>query len=184
MKYILLVLTALTISSSGYAQSLKLDLSKGDPLYEVDTVVTTTLNKSQIYSNTISYLTSSYTDSRNVVENKDLELGEISFRGSISVIVDDSLEVTKRNKKYKISNERNVNLYFKCTVYIKDSKFKILLKDLEYASPFPGLSLYKYKVRNTKNNSNLKDNNVASDITIDLIKYMSNQINKAPSNSF
>ncbi|MES2651281.1 MAG: DUF4468 domain-containing protein [Bacteroidota bacterium] len=133
--------------------------------HSLDTVVNSNLTKKEIYSNALRYLTSTFKDSRSVIEMKDFELGEIAFKGNMS-------------------NDKNVFLYFKCRVYTKDSKFKIVLSSLEYDLPIEGMNLSKSQLRIAGKNYDPKENIIARKMAINLITDMSKRINQKSESEF
>ncbi|QNK63962.1 DUF4468 domain-containing protein [Pedobacter sp. PAMC26386] len=153
----------------GFAQTFKSDDSikssyTDQPAHLLDTVVVSTLTKPQLYSNALNYLTTSFKDSRSVVEMKDLELGEIAFSGTIV--------------------EETVNLYFKCKVYAKDKKFKVVLSSLQYGKPIAGLELSNDQLRTANKTFDPVLNKTARQMAINLITDIAERVNRKPENDF
>ncbi|SDG32123.1 protein of unknown function [Pedobacter terrae] len=164
-----LTLFLISIPFLSFSQTFKSDDSiesayKDQPAHTLDTVVISSLTKQQLYSNTLNYLTTSFKDSRSVVEMKDSDLGEVSFNGVIESDI--------------------TNLYFKCKVYNKDNKFKVVLSALEYSKPIEGLNLSKRQLRIANKNFDPEQNKVARQIATSLIKDIAYRINKKPENDF
>lgn len=183
MKKKLLTLLLIISSSIAFGQTFKEDPSfvkqapnaKG---YMLDTVAESKFTKQQLYSNAMAFLANNFKDSRSVVESKDLDLGEISFKGSTitSVIKSDT------TKKGKITTSKwNVPLYFKCKIYVKDQKFKIILNSLDVAY-MVGLSGTPLDPFTTGTFS--QESNAASEAALDLIKNLAASINKKPESDF
>jgi len=164
-----LTLFLISIPFISFSQTFKSDDSiesayTDQPAHTLDTVIVSSLTKQQLYSNTLNYLTTSFKDSRSVIEMKDADLGEVSFNGVIESDI--------------------TNLYFKCKVYNKDNKFKVVLSALEYDKPIPGLSLSKSQLRVANKNFDPEQNKAARQLAISLIKDIAYRINKKPENDF
>jgi hypothetical protein len=187
MKHILF--TALTILSVATvsAQSFKEDPNfvkqapnaKG---YMLDTVATSALSKTQLYSNTMAFIANYFKDSRNVIENKDLELGEITFKGNTFT----NIAVSDTSKKGKITTHyETVRLFFKCKVYLKDQKFKIILQNLEkpaFAILATGVNLPVDPYEKIGMLAN--EQRAASGLALLVIKDLALALNKKPENEF
>lgn len=163
-KIILTLLSILPLIS--VAQSFKPDentvsSSKDYPAYLIDTVVASSYTKQQLYSNALHYVTSTFSDSRNVIELKDTELGEIALKAFFQ--------------------KERTTLYFKCKIYVKDKKFKIVLSALETNHVFEAPEIKSTLVANyTKS----KPNSAALALAVDVIKDIAYQLNKKPENEF
>jgi hypothetical protein len=146
----------------------------------LDTVVISSNSKAQLYSNALAYISSTFTDSRSVIETKDSELGEIAFKGSSSVMHQGTI-AAKKGKEYSF-NER-VTLYFKCRVYVKEGKFKIVLSSLE--QPYmPGLTSGIKVPISLPKPTDAQNVMVARGLAMDLIKTISARLNQKPESKF
>ncbi|QXU42075.1 DUF4468 domain-containing protein [Pedobacter sp. D749] len=159
----------ISIPFISFSQTFKSDDSvksayTDQPAHTLDTVVVSSLTKQQSYSNTLNYLTTSFEDSSSVIEMKDADLGEVSFNGVIESDI--------------------TNLYFKCRVYNKDNKFKVVLSALGYDKSIPGLSLSKSQLRVANKNFDPEQNKAARQMAVSLIKDIAYRINKKPENDF
>ncbi|MDM1093407.1 DUF4468 domain-containing protein [Myroides odoratimimus] len=124
MKNIILIILLLSIK--GYSQKLIRDEVSG--MYKLDTIVNTSLNKEALYSNALGWFNSNFRDSRNVVESKDLETGEILFHGITSKDVPIEYKVNKK----VVKDLENVKVHFKGKVIVKDSKYRLIFSDLKH----------------------------------------------------
>jgi len=148
--------------------------------YMLDTVAVSSLSKQQLYSNAMSFLTNSFKDSRSVIESKDLETGEISFSGNTGK----SITVSDTTKKGKISSHlETVNLYFKCKVYLKDQKFKIIINSLEkpFTALMPGGPRLPIDIHASFQQN---ENEAAMDLAMGLIKSLAASLNRKPESDF
>lgn len=137
MKKLILLLI---LSTSAFAQDLKVDdvLNKyGGKTYKLDTIVNSDLKKEFLYSNALAWLSSSFKDSRNVVESKDADLGEIIFKGNTSGYVD--VEI-KKSKKKTVTSPVPVRLSFSGKIIVKDGKYRVIFNNLVYTYITDGLS--------------------------------------------
>jgi hypothetical protein len=167
-----------------FAQTLKVDTTvtnkKANTTYlSLDTVVQSNLSKLQLYSNAISYLASNFKDSRVVIENKNPDLGEIIFSGSVGGQTN-TVTIDKKGRSTTHTNE--AHLLFKCKLYFKDNKFKVILSSLEY--PFSGyLTGVNFPLNVPKENEEpyIK---VARELAYTLIKDISKSLNSKPLNDF
>jgi hypothetical protein len=187
MKKLLFITIALTISMlSTSAQSFKEDPNfvkqapnaKG---YMLDTVSASTLTIQQLYSNALSFLSNNFKDSRSVVESKDLELGEISFKGNMRAI----MSINDTSRKGKITTHQEpVILFFKSKIYLKNNKFKIVINSLERTlSAILSLDIkLPVDVYNVGLQSN--EDKTTSNMALSLIKELSVYLNKKPENDF
>ena len=167
-----------------FAQSFKVDENtkstyQDKPAFLLDTVVLSKYSKTQLYSNALNFVSTSFKDSRYVIEAKDSELGEIAFRGNVPKEYIKIIE-GKRGKKDSIPEVGR--LFFKCKIYLKDQKFKIVLYSLEttMSSLLPDI---KFTVRDTES-PDMQYNNVARISALELIKEMSAFVNRKPENDF
>lgn len=166
------------------AQSFKVDENtkstyQDKPAFMLDTVVISKYNKTQLYSNALNFVSTSFKDSRYVIENKDSELGEIAIRGNVPK---EYIKVIEGKRGNKDSITEVSRLFFKCKIYLKDEKFKIVLYSLEttMSSLLPDI---KFTVRDTES-PDMEYNNVARKSALDLIKEMSAFVNRKPENDF
>lgn len=148
------------------------------PAVLLDTVATSEYSKIQLYSNALNYLTSSFKDSRNVLEMKDADLGEIAFKGSVS---NRTIKTTTTKKGKTESIEEITLIHFKCKIYVKDKKYKIVLSSLE-TSPLSFSPDIKVTIVGEPNVS--ERNNRAQQVALNYIKDIAQQINKKPENDF
>lgn len=170
-----------------FAQSFKPDNDTKSafndvPAYLIDTVVNSKLTKKQLYSNALNYLTKSFKDSRNVVEMKDADLGELAFSGNVPFYYSDTT-VTNRKKKGALTEVKQVSsfLVFKCKVYVKDERFKIVLSHLKT----PAFYFEQDKLQLTLRNEYYKANNQsARETALALIKHIASFLNRTPENEF
>ena len=163
------------------AQSFKIDndtpseYKDGRPAFLIDSVGATFLSKKELFSNSVNYVSTVFRDSRNVIEMKDLELGEVLFTGTI-------------DKPFKEPDGRILAgiLNFKCKIYLKDGKYKVVLYGLEWAkSTFPTYSYqinipYIFDIREKEEPAN----KAARELAYNLIKDISAAITKKPANDF
>lgn len=169
----------------GKAQTFKPDsntkkIEQRLPYYLIDTVVQSALTKTQLYSNCLGYIANSFNDSRAVIELKDSDIGEIIFSGNTYRIVTENLS----KKKNKVENvDFKMRLFFKCKLFLKDNKFKVIIFSLEY--PFTELLDTGVNLPVQPSSPDEKDNNkIARELAFDLIKDISGKINKKPENDF
>lgn len=186
MKKELLTLLLLFLATLSYSQSFKEDPNfvkqapnaKG---YMLDTVSASALKKDQLYSNALAFLSNRFKDSRSIIESKDLDLGEISFKGNTQTTV----SISDTTKKGKVSTYlETVKLFFKCKIYLKDQKFKIVLYSLE--KPFTSLIASELKLPIDPFETVLmaKEHKAASDMALNVIKDLAASLNKKPENDF
>jgi hypothetical protein len=143
--------------------------------YMLDTVVVSNFDKKQLYSNALSYLSNTYKDSRFVIESQDLELGEIAFTGSAKAV---SIH-RDTTKKGKITTYQwPIVLNYKCKVYVKDQKYKIVMNNLELQKA-PGLCSTSVDVK-----LNDPDEKPASHLAVDILKDVATYMNRKPENDF
>lgn len=182
-KLLLYLLVSLPLFS--LAQKFKPDQNTkstftDQPSHLLDTVIESKLTQKQLYSNSLNYISTSFKDSRNVLEMKDIDLGEISFIGTYSTIIVDSIAHLLKKKTVYTYQNNELKLKFKCKIYVKDQKAKIVLSSL----------LYDYYInKNTsirigKELEAWNGNRVASELALDLIKRIAGFINKKPDNDF
>jgi hypothetical protein len=183
MKLILLI-TIILLPYTIIAQTLKVDTAmisnkKSSTYLLLDTVVQSNLSKLQLYSNATSFLANSFKDSRVVIENKDSDLGEIIFSGSIGKRITEVI-IDKKGRSSTHTNE--ANLLFKCKLYFKDNKFKVILSSLEY--PFSGyLTGVNFPLSLPKDKEEPYIIG-ARELAYTLIKDISKSINSKPLNDF
>jgi len=183
-KTLLTLITLLPLIT--FAQNFKDDpnyvkQAVNDKGYMLDTVGVSTLTKSQLFSNALSFLTNNFKDSRSVIESKDLELGEISFKGNTFK----NIQVSDTSKKGKIANRwETVRLHFKCKIYLKDQKFKIVLNSLQ--KPFSEMiaSDTLLPIDPYANGIFSNSDKAASELALDLIKNIAKYLNTKPENEF
>lgn len=186
MKSTILLIFAIIISSTVFAQSFKVDpetqsMYANRPAYMIDTVVTSSLSKKQLYSNGISFIAATFPDSRDVIQVKDLELGEILFNGIISKKYLDTVDI----KTKLITRELTGNLHFKCKLYLKDGKYKIILYGLETSkSNFPEIQYTLDVPKYSGSKKEDKYNIVGRELSISFINDLSIALNKKPDNDF
>ena len=99
----------------------------GHKIYKLDSIVNSNLEKKELYSNALRWISSNFKDSRNVIEMKDESLGEVVFSGRITGNYVGSYE--KRNKKVEFLAP--VTFIFKCKIIVKDKKYRIIFTDLK-----------------------------------------------------
>lgn len=181
MKKLLIAILLLPVLAQ--AQTFKPDYDSkisaeiSQPLL-LDTVVISKLTKMQLYSNVLGYLSSTFIDSRNVIEMKDADLGEVAFKGTVAKFYP---KETIDKKGIKTTEEDKVTLFFKCKIYVKDEKYKIVLSDLEYDA----LSFIKvrYNLKYPKE-VNEQRNNIVVDTSLILINDIAYSLNKKPKSDF
>ncbi|AMR32399.1 hypothetical protein A0256_13685 [Mucilaginibacter sp. PAMC 26640] len=149
--------------------------------YMLDTVSASNLSKDQLYSNALSFLSNSFKDSRNVIESKDLELGEISFKGNIRGVF--TVSDTSKNGKIT-SHQEPVILFFKSNVYLKNNKFKIVVSSLERTFSAILSTSIKLPVDINRIGIQYDEDRVASNLALKLIKDFSAFLNNKPENDF
>jgi hypothetical protein len=187
----LFIATFLLIPTLSSAQALKIDLDRAAlgpklPYCLIDTIVKSDYTGKQLYSNALSFLTTPHDQLQVEVLQKDIELGEVTFKASSYKPVEEDF-VSKKNKheyatiKYKV--------FFTCRLILKDNKFKVLMSSLEYPSlpqfdmegKFPVHPVYRDESNEVINS---KQNNIANDLAINFIKEIASKINKKPENDF
>lgn len=126
MKKILLILLLLTIK--GYGQKLNLVKDDVTEMYKLDTIVSTSLNKEALYSNALGWFNSKFRDSRNVIESKDFETGEILFHG----ITSKDVPYEYKSGKKTIKTMDNVKVFFNGKVIVKEGKYRLIFSDLKH----------------------------------------------------
>ncbi|WP_145859073.1 DUF4468 domain-containing protein [Pedobacter suwonensis] len=185
MKKLIVILVF--IPFIGLSQTFKPDYDTestftDQPAYLLDTVSVSLNTKQQLYSNVLSYLTKSFKDSRNVLEMKDFELGEVSFNGIVPFVYIDTVAVkTTKKETIKSAIERNSFLSFKCKIYVKEGKFKIVLSRLKT----PSFYFSQDELQSTLRKEFYKPNNqVAKETALGLIRDIAYRINKKPENDF
>jgi hypothetical protein len=179
------LLTLLLIAPAAVFGQFKIDpdtksMYNTRPAYKIDTVLNSNLEKKNLYSNALSFIAAAFPDSRNVVQVKDLELGEIMFNGNISKnYVETENKVTNRPRTLSST------LHFKCKIYLKDKKYKIVLYGLEAAnSIFPD---YTYTLDVPFLSGSTKEsqfNLVGRELAISFIDSLVIALNKKPDSDF
>ena len=161
----------LLISTISFAQTLQKDDSGK---FKLDSIVNSPLKKEFLYSNALSWLSSNFKDSRNVIETKDADSGEIIFKGNLP----DKVNVTLKNGKQTLADTR---LYFTGKIITKDEKFRIIFSDLKYSYITPNLytelatrEIKKDDIYNEKNLVNLDS----------MVKDIARALNKKADNDF
>lgn len=193
MKKNVLAMLLLALVTTVHAQAFKVertDLDGSDEIkyYLIDTVVASDLNKDQLYSNSLKMISGSFKDSRNVIESKDLDLGEIVYKGFIGSKFVHKIEgkVDKKGRKGKDEFlEDEARLYFKCHLFLKDNKYKVVLTDLKM--PITAL----FDTESTRIHvvpvDEIKEYDLQSKIhqmALSYIKSVASELNKKPMNDF
>lgn len=125
MKKLLLIILLL-LSFQGYSQNLvKDDVTE---MYKLDTIVNSSLGKEALYSNALGWFNSNFKDSRNVIESKDFEAGEIIFHGQSSK----NVPYEYQSGKKIIKTVQDVKVYFNGKVIVKDGKYRLIFSDLKH----------------------------------------------------
>lgn len=184
---ILLFISFLFFALTSNAQTIKID--ENSKLY-LDTVSTSDLSKEQLFSNAVGFVSDRFKNSQNAIEQNDLEQGELFFIGNISQSFENIIEgkVNKKGKKTEDSAYRDgVTLHFKCRVYLKDNKYKVVLSNLEI--PFSEVLNIGVRVPLSypgvdEASSTGKGKLVAIEIAERFIKDISKSLNKIPENVF
>lgn len=110
----------------------KADLSDASATCKIDTVVTSELTKLQLYSNALNFIAKNFKNSNNVIQSKDLELGEIIVKGNIVTYIKD-VKATKKSKGYRYDSIISpLRVHFNANVYTRDNKYKIDISSLKY----------------------------------------------------
>lgn len=129
MKKLLLFLTLSTIFVN--AQTFQPDSGNynkyGKQIYKIDTVMVSNQTKESIFSNSLAWLSNNFKDSRNVIETKDINLGEITFK---CFYQEDFLTGVKKNGK---DTYLPIKIFYTGKFFIKDKKYRIILTDLRYS---------------------------------------------------
>jgi len=143
MKTTALIILVMVLSASLLcAQSFTVDSS--DQTCKIDTVVNCDLNKEQLYSNALNYIAKSFKNSNNVIQSKDLELGEIIVKGSI---ITECYEIiaTKKSKGYRYDTLLTpLRVHFNANIYTRDNKFKVDISSIKYDERSLGLKMPVY----------------------------------------
>lgn len=153
---------------------------KDQPAHLLDTVVTTNLTKQQLYSNALDYVAKSFENSRAVIEMKDLELGEVLFVGRLKTTYLDTLEQVVKKKATTTVFERESFVEFKCKIYAKDEKFKIVLFSLKS----PMLYFAKDILFTLRNEYYKPYNEAAKTTALSYIKETAAFLNRKPVSDF
>lgn len=184
MKKLILILY-MSLPLIGYGQVFKPDLDmkssyKNEPAYMLDTVADSKLTKQQLYSNALNYVSKSFSDSRAVIEMKDADLGEISFKGLVPAPYVDTLRTEKRKKVIENVITDEIDLHFKCKIYVKDQKYKVVLSSLEA----PMNSLFADIPMTLSMENDRPANEAAKEAAMNLILSISEFLNRTPENEF
>ena len=137
---------SLTSSAQGYKAEPNSNPKEAATVFYLDTIVNTSLNKAQIYSNAISWINSAFASTKAAIQSKDPEAGEILFKGSFYGSYSQNTGKSGKAKAVPV----NASGRFTGKVVAKDGKFRVLLTDLEHSSfrdfytgakpPVPGLN--------------------------------------------
>jgi hypothetical protein len=114
----ILIIPLILISYLGYSQSIKLDSLTHE--FKYDTVYSTSFEKVQIYSKLKSWSSSYFADSKSVIEQDDKDFGQYFFKSSFTV-------------NYILngqSSNQTARVIFKCRIYIKDKKVKVIITSI------------------------------------------------------
>lgn len=169
----------------GSAQTFKPDLDmtssfKDEPAYLLDTVADSRLTKNQLYSNGLNFISRSFQDSRSVIELKDADLGEIHFKGWVEINYIDTVTTESRKKvNHELVSEKG-QLHFKCRIYVKDGRYKIVLSDLEttWSPLFPDIRFTLSMNGDEPYNVEAKQESIA------LIRSITEHLDRVPENDF
>lgn len=136
----------LTSSAQGYKAQPNPTPKETATVFYLDTVVNTSLNKAQIYSNALNWINSSFTSAKAAIQSKDPEAGEILFKGSFYGSYSENIGKPGKAKAALVNSAGR----FTGKIIAKDGKFRVLLTDLEHSSfrdfytgakpPTPGLN--------------------------------------------
>ncbi|GEM_PF-2830878 len=99
--------------------------------YKIDTVINADLKKEALYSNSLRWISSNFKDSRNVIESKDVETGEVTFKGHMSGYAE---VLVKKKVTFP-----PVDLHFTGKVITKDGKYRLIMSDLFFTYITPTL---------------------------------------------
>lgn len=170
---------AFLIPVFSFSQSFKRDL---DTEYGVmlDTVADSKLSKDQLYSNALNFVTKSFEDSRAVIELKDSDLGEVAFKGHVPFSYTDTLTTEKKKKVSHTIYTETVNLHFKCRVYVKELKYKVVLSALEVSLPSIMSDIKISLTDDPQSASHIR----AQEVALNLIYDISEFLNRKPENDF
>lgn len=180
----MVVVFLMICSNNLFSQILKED---GNDL-RIDTIVTSTLTKTQIFSNATNYVASNFKSSKDVVQQKDLDLGELFFRGFIR---EDYVQIIegKVNKKGKKSPDTNLptytELHFLCKIYVKEGRFRIILEDLK--RPFYPLMNMHDKIKISlpvEGSPTFQEDVITERLAINFVRSLVQDLNKRPENDF
>lgn len=164
-----------------FSQKFKPDFDTNGGVF-LDTVADSKLTKQQLYSNTISFISKSFSDSKAVIETKDVELGEVAFYGYVPFVYTDTTKLEKKKKTIETISTWEVKLYFKSRVYLKDQKYKVVLSSLEVSLPtYPGLTEVRLLL---KESSTTESHIEGKKIALELIQSISAFLNRPPENEF
>lgn len=172
MKSIILIsLSIFLITIEAKAQQFKYV----DAELILDSVGNTNNSKKEIFSNAIGFVSSYFKKSKAVIDVRDLELGELVFSGSLLGEYIDSND-----------EDRPMKIDFTCHIYIKDKKYKVVMKQLKRVNSI----LYKYGPSDSfpfhegALTSKDKDDIYSLSLIKNFVTELSKRLNKTPDNDF
>lgn len=109
----------------------------------IDTVANSDNSKLELFSNTVGFISTYFKNTKATIDVKDIELGELVFSGNLIGFYTSKVTnvVNKKGKKEPDSTrELPLKVGFTCHLYLKDNKFKVILKKFDTVSSL----LYSY----------------------------------------
>jgi len=168
-RIILLLLLVITysLSKGQLSQTLHVNLKIEDGSYAYDTVLTSTYKKDIIYSNLKNWADIYFVSSRAAIQQDDKESGELFLKSSFTTI-------------YGTNNDSQARVGYKCRIYIKDNKIKVIITAITIDQFDDLVTLIKlrpqYYLHPVLLSSDLEFNN--------LVNAINNTINKKPESDF
>lgn len=186
MKRIIIIIFCSLGFSLVHAQQFKVI----DNSVQIDTISESVYNKTQLFSNALGFISSSFKNTKAVISIQDLELGEIVFTGNLLGSFDKyyAAEFDKKGKKTsdEYLQQMPLKVTITCHLYLKDNKFKIVIKNicavnsvlLSYGG---GESLL---VSNNFHLSEDKETSSKASLVKRFIIDLATQLNRKPENDF
>ncbi|WGQ12970.1 hypothetical protein [Sphingobacterium faecium] len=185
MRRLLVVFFALFILSGVRAQQFK--IYDGDVI--IDTIVNSENTKLGLFSNAVGFVSTYFKDTKATIDMKDLELGEFVFSGYLTGNYIKEYEGTvdkKGRKEADYTRTLPLKVGFTCHLYLKDKKFKVVLKQLDRVNSL----LYSlgtgdlYPFEEWILESDNEDDVYSLGLVVNFIKTVSKSLNEIPENEF
>lgn len=186
MKRIIIIVFCLIGFSLVHAQQFKVI----DNSVQIDTISESVHNKSQLFSNALGFISSSFKNAKAVISIQDLELGEIVFTGNLLGSFDKYYAAEFNKKGKKTSDEYFQQMPLKvtmtCHLYLKDNKFKIVIKNISAVNSLL-LSIGRGESYSVSSNFHLSEDKETfsnADLVKNFIINLATQLNRKPENDF